>query len=259
MKMIHRVTVLIAALLCTVLLFVLFMQTAWYGAIKISQKEYENGLRKSYVLVIDAGSSGTRMNAFTVVKKRTERHHGDKGTELPKLEIIPASRARDKIPKRSIEKRRAYERVETEPGLSTDLDIDKVALGPLLEWAKAVVPRSAWEDTPILLFGTAGMRRLGLHEQEKILRACRAVLAASGFWFKPEFARVIKGIDEGVYGWVAVNANEKKLGTKDTLGALDLGGSSLEVTYDVQDGKDHHDGALYIMTSSTESVYTAFL
>ena len=57
--------------------------------------------------------------------------------------------------------------------------------------------------------------------------------------------RTITGADEGLYGWVALNYVMNRLGHRNvptnsqhmsdegpqTLGALDLGGSSLEVTY----------------------------
>jgi hypothetical protein len=32
--------------------------------------------------------------------------------------------------------------------------------GPLLEWAEAAVPRRQWAQTPVFLFGTAGLRKL---------------------------------------------------------------------------------------------------
>lgn len=62
--------------------------------------------------------------------------------------------------------------------------------------------------------------------------------------------RVLEGQDEGVYGWLAVNYLKGRLHAggqqagpaepsarfRDTLGVLDVGGSSLEVTYLDPDG-----------------------
>ena len=230
---------------------------------------------KKYVLVIDCGSSGTRMNAFefdvqnvgmvTPSSSGTERGDGagelnrgeavrrDEGTRVgspisvPRW--IPSSAAPARlIPKRSTETRRAYQRVETEPGLSTYLrenrlhQVDERALQPLLTWAKAVVPRSQWKDTPVYLLGTAGLRRLSVEEQERVLGACREVLQRSPFMFESSQARVIDGKEEGLFGWAALNAAEGRLGVPgkeaETIGALDLGGSSLEVTYYVGDKGD---------------------
>ena len=57
--------------------------------------------------------------------------------------------------------------------------------------------------------------------------------------FEAPWARVITGEDEGTYGWIALNylagrlasGSSSNIATADTLGALDLGGSSLEVTF----------------------------
>jgi apyrase len=180
------------------------------------------------VLVIDAGSSGTRMYAY-------EWHAPAAGSPLPRLAAIPPGAAPHKVPRRALENRRAYKRVETEPGLDKFLDdpaaLAAAALAPLLEWARAVVPRGRWARTPLLLFGTAGLRRLREGEQGRLLGAVRAALATSGFRFEPPWARVLTGADEAVFGWVGLNAAGGTLGTGRTVGALDLGGSSLEVAF----------------------------
>jgi len=110
-----------------------------------------------------------------------------------------------------------------------------------LDWAKAVVPRHRHAATPIFLFGTAGMRRLKDKDCGKVLAAARTVLANSGFRFEDPWARVLSGRDEGIYGWTALNAAAQTLGGggggggDDTLGTLDLGGSSLEVSFSATD------------------------
>ena len=243
----NRLWVLGLGFTTVALLFVLFMSAAWSDSLKdnstIGSRLHNGGV--SYVLVIDAGSSGTRMNAFTLTHKakhqQSRKEYGKSVDYVPKLKQIPPDRAADKVPKRSTETRRAYKRVETEPGLASFSGavggIESTVLEPLLQWAKAVVPKKMWSSTPVFLFGTAGMRRLDEEEQKIILKECRKVLDSSGFLFKPDWARVIRGIDEGVYGWVALNAQEELLGSQKTMGALDLGGSSLEVTFDVGHGQ----------------------
>lgn len=54
----------------------------------------------------------------------------------------------------------SYNRVETQPGLDTFAEsprqlYDK-GLGPLLDWARAVVPASQRRSVPIFMFATAG-------------------------------------------------------------------------------------------------------
>lgn len=62
-----------------------------------------------------------------------------------------------------------YNRVETQPGLDRFVDdpvgLDSVSLGPLLEWARAVVPQPHHASTPLHLLATAGVRRLPQPQQ----------------------------------------------------------------------------------------------
>ena len=59
--------------------------------------------------------------------------------------------------------------------------VHPAALGPLLDWAAAVVPSRQRAATPVFLFGTAGMRRLGLPRQAALLVQIRRILEGSGF------------------------------------------------------------------------------
>lgn len=62
-----------------------------------------------------------------------------------------------------------------------------------------------WHRTPVHVMATAGLRLLPRNQSAAILDNCRAVLAASGFAFKPSWARVLSGTEEGLFAWVAVN------------------------------------------------------
>ena len=55
------------------------------------------------------------------------------------------------------------------------------ALGPLLEWAEAVVPGQQWDRTPIFLFGTAGLRKLPVEARHSLLTDLRDALSRSNF------------------------------------------------------------------------------
>lgn len=262
-QMRHNVAILILIALCVLVFWGI---VGWSRSVHpllrslrrtpLTDMDALSGQQGQYVLVIDAGSSGTRMNAFKFV--------GGKGASdvisSSEIVLIPPDAAKDKIPKRRTETRRAYQRVETEPGLSefsSNLQsIEEHVLQPLLEWAGAVVPRPAWHATPIFLFGTAGMRRLSKASQEDLIETCRSVLRRSGFKFQPSWVRVIRGVDEGIYGWAALNAIEGRLGSTNTLGALDLGGSSLEITYAVSNDSERENTYPVILGGNRYNVYT---
>ena len=95
------------------------------------------------------------------------------------------------------------------------------------------------QKTPFYLKATAGMRSLSENEQNQIIDVVRDSIQESHFLFlKKEWARVITGNEEGIYGWISVNYLTKSLSEnnnlnmiKNTYGVMDLGGSSLEITF----------------------------
>ncbi len=54
---------------------------------------------------------------------------------------------------------------------------------------------------------TAGLRSLPFYQAETILEAVRREFArpTTGFAFRPEWARMISGQQEGLNGWIATN------------------------------------------------------
>ncbi|KAJ0094624.1 hypothetical protein Patl1_15944 [Pistacia atlantica] len=122
------------------------------------------------------------------------------------------------------------------PGLSSYAENPEFAgesLKQLIDFGKGKVPAGLWDETEIRLMATARLRLLDLKVQEKILRACREVLRASGFMFRDEWATVITGSDEGVYAWVVANYALGSLGGDPlkTTGIIELGGASAQVTF----------------------------
>ncbi|PNH09507.1 Ectonucleoside triphosphate diphosphohydrolase 7 [Tetrabaena socialis] len=154
-----------------------------------------------YVAVIDCGSSGTRIYVFTWKYSRSR-------PGMPELELIPPGAAPQLVPKKP--GKSSYNRVETLPGLDAfaprpPAELLQQALGPLLDWARAVIPPRQLPAVPLFLFATAGVRRLPATQQRLLMANTREVLRTSGFRFEPGWARIISGTDEGVYGWIAIN------------------------------------------------------
>ncbi|GAQ92229.1 hypothetical protein KFL_009510020 [Klebsormidium nitens] len=179
-----------------------------------------------YAVVMDSGSTGTRCYVYSWARS------GAWG--LPKVVDSTAKLGRAE---RFGQKRTAYKRVETEPGLDQFVgDVVKVnqALDPLIQYALKEVPESKRPITPVFLFATAGLRRLPQADSAWLLQMAQQMLSASPFLFEPEWARIISGQDEAVYGWIALNYLTGKLSQGQEaapLGSLDMGGSSLEVTF----------------------------
>lgn len=101
---------------------------------------------------------------------------------LPMLRLIPPSAAANKVPERP--GIRSYDRVETIPGIDQFGDLEQMksdSIGPLLSWAKAVVPPHLLKTTPIFLFATGGVRSMPKLAQDKLMSNIVFILESSGF------------------------------------------------------------------------------
>ncbi|KAJ7308106.1 hypothetical protein JRQ81_008614 [Phrynocephalus forsythii] len=118
------------------------------------------------------------------------------------------------------------------------------SLKACLDQALSDVPKEKQLATPLYLGATAGMRLLNLtspQASDDIFRAVTSTLKQYPFDFRG--ARILSGEDEGVFGWVTANyllENFIKYGwigkwispKKKTLGAMDLGGASTQITFE---------------------------
>ncbi|KAJ0256963.1 apyrase 5 [Hirschfeldia incana] len=164
-----------------------------------------------YSVVIDGGSSGTRVHVFGYRIKSGNPVFDFSGDE-------------------------GYASMKLSPGLSSYADDPEGAsasVAELVEFAKGRVPKGKLKESEIRLMATAGMRLLELSVQERILEVARRVLRSSGFKFRDESALVISGSDEGIYAWVVANHALGSLGGDPllTTGIVELGGASTQVTF----------------------------
>ncbi|XP_059430307.1 probable apyrase 6 isoform X2 [Corylus avellana] len=99
------------------------------------------------------------------------------------------------------------------------------SIARLIRFARRRVPKAERRNTKIQLMAHAELESLGSELRERILESCRRVLRSSEFLFKDEWARVIRGEDEGFYAWVAANYALGSLGgeTQETTGIVELG------------------------------------
>lgn len=135
-----------------------------------SGKNWRNPVKQKYGIIIDGGSTGSRIHVF---KCRLEG--GSAVFDFGKDGLAS---------------------MRVNPGLSSyavDPDGAGQSLMELLEFGKGQVPRESWRETEIRLMATAGLRMLEVKVQERILESCRRVFRSSGFQFRDEWASVITG------------------------------------------------------------------
>ncbi|KAJ9549063.1 hypothetical protein OSB04_021606 [Centaurea solstitialis] len=172
---------------------------------------WRSSMERRYRIVIDGGSTGSRIHVFEYV-------------------IEEGSPVLDFGGKKGLGSMRVS------PGLSAFAEHPEGAGESLLEllmFARERVPEKEWGKTEVRLMATAGLRILDLGVQELILESCRNVLRVSRFEFRDGWASVISGSDEGVYAWVVANYALGTLGgdPEETTGIIELGGASAQVTF----------------------------
>ncbi|XVE65414.1 hypothetical protein DITRI_Ditri07aG0178300 [Diplodiscus trichospermus] len=182
-----------------------------------------------FYVVLDCGSTGTRVYVY---KASTDNKNDGS------LRIAMKSLTEGLSRKPSSQSGRAYDRMETEPGfhkLVHNKSSLKAAINPLISWAKKQIPEHAHKTTSLFLYATAGVRRLPTADSKWLLENAWLVLKYSPFLCRREWVKIISGTEEAYFGWTALNYRTGMLGAmpkKATFGALDLGGSSLQVTFE---------------------------
>ncbi|XP_008319744.1 ectonucleoside triphosphate diphosphohydrolase 6 isoform X3 [Cynoglossus semilaevis] len=204
---------LILGFLLVYLMFILHRDSSYNTPQPLGLEHEENGESFQYGIMFDAGSTGTRIHVFKfqVVDK-----------EIPRL------------------KNETFKAIS--PGLSAyadDPDACTPGIMELLEVAKTSVPQSLWSVTPLVLKATAGLRLLPGQLADKLLDKVRALFQESPFPSKEESVSVMDGTDEGISAWITVNFLTGGLQSSDssTVGILDLGGGSTQITFSPKDEK----------------------
>ncbi|KAB5555615.1 hypothetical protein PHYPO_G00036200 [Pangasianodon hypophthalmus] len=107
------------------------------------------------------------------------------------------------------------------------------SLKECMDEAKETIPKQRHHETPVYLGATAGMRLLKMdnnNASEKVLEFVEKSLQTYPFSYQG--ARIITGQEEGAFGWVTVNyLSDNFRKASGTVGALDLGGASTQITF----------------------------
>ncbi|KAF9506812.1 hypothetical protein BS47DRAFT_1374038 [Hydnum rufescens UP504] len=194
---------------------------------------------RRFGLVIDAGSSGSRLQIYSWKDARDLRRHTNEND--PILEALPRVEKGTQLPDGWLRK--------VEPGISSfarEPASVGAYLSPLLMHAMETIPPSLHSETPIFLLATAGMRLLSPTQQTRIIEAtCSYIRLNSAFRLDKasdqgpcgSSVRIITGEEEGLYGWIAVNyLMDGFAGHEDnhraTYGFLDMGGASTQIAFE---------------------------
>ncbi|KAJ3018985.1 Golgi apyrase [Thoreauomyces humboldtii] len=198
---------------------------------------------RKYGIVIDAGSSGSRVQIYSWVNPSFLRQNTKfLNKTLPHIE-------------KGDEKGEQWQMKE-EPGISSFAVNPQAVTGhlkPLLDFAMGVIPKSKHASTPIYLLATAGMRLITDEARASIMgNSCRYVGSKYPFAISggcDRHFRVISGELEGIYGWLTVNYLKNGFDTgstailnttrpshvaanKHTFGFLDMGGASTQIAFE---------------------------
>ena len=147
----------------------------------VSTSVPDNILEHNYAVVIDAGSSGSRVLIY-----HWPKHDGD-ASHLLKIDQL-------------FEKGAPLVK-KVEPGLSSFADSPHKAyahLKPLLDFARNHIPVGKEESTLLYVLATAGMRLIPLNDQQLIMTYIQSMIKAEYSFYLPESSiEVISGKLEG--------------------------------------------------------------
>ncbi|KAE8213095.1 hypothetical protein CF327_g3349 [Tilletia walkeri] len=234
---------------------------------------------RKYAVIVDAGSSGSRMQVYSWVDpkiERAERLRTQKSLkELPKVEKGTWSGAGKDW------------QLKVEPGISSfathPQDLHDY-LSKLFAHAVDVIPHQALSSTPVYMLATAGMRLLKDDERNAILKTtCDFIRTRTPFVAGDatctDHVKVITGEEEGMLGWIAINylmdgfrykpADPLKheigipTGTRGrtTFGFLDMGGASMQIAFEPSEIQPADDNIVPVklrMLDGTDVTHNVF-
>jgi guanosine-diphosphatase len=191
---------------------------ASYGTDKCTKSFSKDKPIVQYVMMIDAGSTGSRIHVY-------------------KFNNCFAS------PELESETFEMTKKIEGQSsGLSAYADDPEAAarsLDSLMAVAMKVVPDKLKSCSPVAVKATAGLRLVGKEKSDKVLEAVRNHLETT-YPFpvvskEENGVAIMDGSDEGVYAWITTNYLLGKIGGPDhseTAAVFDLGGGSTQIVFE---------------------------
>ncbi|CAG0883208.1 unnamed protein product, partial [Darwinula stevensoni] len=184
-----------------------------------------------YAVMVDAGSSGSRVYLYCWPEHSGVRHH------LLDIRALKNPETKEPLHKRLT------------PGLSTyGSDPSKAMdyISPLLNFAMENIPKEKHLETSLYILATAGMRLLPQKQQDAIFEVLRTEIPKKyPFHFPSSNVETIGGKQEGFFQWLAINYAMGTLGRfvtrgpikqslrRPTVGIMDMGGASMQIAFEV--------------------------
>jgi len=197
-----------------------------------------------YGIVIDAGSSGSRIQIYSWIDtnflmEKINNGEGDKYQDFITSDGLP-------IIKQGSSTNDFDSQLKIEEGISTYVghvkDIGSNHIKILMDYASSIVPSEKQADTEVYLFATAGMRLLTLDQQKEILDEIYEYMKKN-YYFRLKNRetniRVITGEEEGLFGWISTNYLEHGFSVdadtheRQTYNFVDMGGASTQIAFEL--------------------------
>lgn len=182
-------------------------------SIFINYTAFADTPNNDYRILVDAGSSGSRLHVF--------QHHV--ANPLPDIKEVYTTKISGGLAN-----------FATHPQDAGD------ALKPALDNALQYLTENKIDPQQISIdiMGTAGMRLLPQDQQAGIYSALNQYLT-NHYVFNPGQIRTLSGKEEALFGWLDVNyLNENLQRNTNTIGSMDMGGASTEIAYEVNSPSD---------------------
>ncbi len=165
----------------------------------------EHAAKTSYQIIMDAGSSGTRIYVYKQ-KRNTIK-------DLPQFQELLNHRTATPLAKQTVSGAQKL-------------------VSDLLTLAKTELIKHKQTNTNnirVNLLATAGMRKLAKDKQEEIYDGVRKTIKAESFTVGE--VRTLDGYQEGIYTWAALNYLSDTFKANTALGSIEVGGASLQIVY----------------------------
>ncbi|MCW8450299.1 acetate and sugar kinases/Hsc70/actin family protein [Legionella quinlivanii] len=160
----------------------------------------ENCEQQQCIAIVDAGSTGSRLHVYSY----------DLEGQTP---VNITERYSKKI----------------KPGLAT-IEANEPTVDAYLTTLFSGAPAY---QIPVYFYSTAGMRLLPQPKQQQMNNLVQQWFTNQSQWQLVE-AKTITGMDEGMYGWLAINYQLNTLKNEsETVGTMDMGGASVQIVFPV--------------------------